>query len=300
MVAVAVLTGEKEIIFPEILALATGAWCAEKQPWKVTRCQIPLLMTLSACAGVLIVRYIPAHTSLRIVLGFLTAAVLLALSATSLVPVISACILPVLLGTTTWIYPLSVFLLCVVLSGGQWLMEKCGFRTPESPVSSPNSRFDYARWAVLCLVLFLLSLIPVYTGMLYLIAPPLIVAFAELSNSDSPAREHPVKIYLLLAAASCIGVFCRLVLSEIGGFPLWICAALAAAFIFLLFELLHLSFPPAAALALLPLLLTTEGLWWYPAQVFTGGALFLLLALTLFRKKCVAPVLQIPEGSDTV
>ena len=38
MVGIAEWTGEKEIIFPEMAALAVGLWVIDKRVWKVGRC----------------------------------------------------------------------------------------------------------------------------------------------------------------------------------------------------------------------------------------------------------------------
>ena len=69
MVGVAELTGEREIIFPEMAALTIGLWISDKHIWQVGNGQLILLMTLAAVAGVLIVRcsysILWQHSSLR-------------------------------------------------------------------------------------------------------------------------------------------------------------------------------------------------------------------------------------------
>ena len=37
MIAIAEISGEKEIIFPEICALTIGAWISEQQPWNCNK-----------------------------------------------------------------------------------------------------------------------------------------------------------------------------------------------------------------------------------------------------------------------
>ena len=46
MVFIAELSGEKEIIFPEICALTIGAWISEKQPWMTNKRRIFFLLIL--------------------------------------------------------------------------------------------------------------------------------------------------------------------------------------------------------------------------------------------------------------
>lgn len=51
MVGVAERTGEREVIFPEMAALAIGMWIAPKRVWNVTRLQLVLLMGAGARGG---------------------------------------------------------------------------------------------------------------------------------------------------------------------------------------------------------------------------------------------------------
>lgn len=71
MVLIAELTGEKEIIFPEIVALVIGAWVAEKQPWLVNKRKLFFLMTLSAFVGVFVVRYLHIPLFVEVLLCFM-------------------------------------------------------------------------------------------------------------------------------------------------------------------------------------------------------------------------------------
>ena len=128
MVGIAEWTGEKEIIFPEMAALAVGLWVIDKRVWKVGRWQLIELMTAGAVAGVCIVRYSTLPLLCNLCLAFAFAACCLLFSRATLIPLISACMLPVLLHTETWIYPSAVFLLSAVLVAGQRLMEKGGLR----------------------------------------------------------------------------------------------------------------------------------------------------------------------------
>ena len=57
MVLLAEVTGEKEIIFPEIAALTVGYWVAPKRSWMVNGKRMLFLITISAVIGLLIVLY---------------------------------------------------------------------------------------------------------------------------------------------------------------------------------------------------------------------------------------------------
>ena len=108
MVGSAEIFGEKEIIFPEITAVAMGALIAPVQSWNTSRTRLFAAIDSAAIAGVCIVRFIPEILILRIALGLLVAVSVITLSKTSFVPAVSACILPILMGTKSPVYVISV------------------------------------------------------------------------------------------------------------------------------------------------------------------------------------------------
>ena len=59
MVGSAEIFGEKEIIFPEITAVAMGALIAPVQSWNTSRTRLFAAIVSVAVAGVCIVRFIP-------------------------------------------------------------------------------------------------------------------------------------------------------------------------------------------------------------------------------------------------
>ena len=126
MVSIAEITGEREIIFPEVAALVVGSWVLEKQPWKVSKVGLVGLMTLCSIVGVLIVRYVNLGLTMEVLIGLVFTGLILKLSKTTLVPIISACILPIVLRTETWIYPISVFILTILIVSVKYFMEGYG------------------------------------------------------------------------------------------------------------------------------------------------------------------------------
>lgn len=80
MVGSAEIFGEKEIIFPEITAVAMGALIAPVQSWNTSRIRLFAAIVSAAVAGVCIVRFIPEILILRIALGLLVAVSVIILS----------------------------------------------------------------------------------------------------------------------------------------------------------------------------------------------------------------------------
>lgn len=288
MVGFSELLGEKEIIFPEIAALTIGAWLVPKQPWKVSRMKLFFLMSLSSVMGLILSRYIPLPIYLKVSIAFSFTALALTFSKTTLFPMISACVLPILLGTTSWIYPISVTVLSALIVCIQYLLEKGHYRK-SFPMQSCNFELqtETAVWCKRLFYLMLLMIIPCFIRQYFFIAPPLIVAFVELSQLQSPARRCPHKVIGLTVASACIGTFLSLA-HLYTPLPLTLCAGFAMVGVLLCMQQLSLFLPPAGAIAILPMIIAPEKLIYYPIEVTIGISLLTLCALTRFTSLTVA------------
>lgn len=70
MVGVSEFLGEKEIIFPEMAALAVGMWIVDKRVWRVGRIAMIVMMTSGATWGVVLVRYSALPLMVNLALAF--------------------------------------------------------------------------------------------------------------------------------------------------------------------------------------------------------------------------------------
>ena len=286
MVLIAELSEEKEIIFPEICALTIGAWISEQQPWRTNKRRIFILISLAALFGVLVVRYIPLPLIFQVCLCFAFTGIILTLLKTNFVPIISACILPVYLGTKSWIYPISVSLMALIIIIAQWIMEKFRLRPVNNFIPCEfDIKTQIIKWTKLLLVFGAIALIPFKTHQIYFLAPPLIVMFTELSTPKSPARKKVHYIIGLMTFASFIGCLMRLVLNLYLGLPLSLCTALACVILFIALNKLKIYFPPAGAILLIPMILDENLLLLFPAEVFIGAIVLGYTSLFLFSSK---------------
>lgn len=285
MVFVAELSGESEIIFPEICALTIGAWVCEQQPWQTNKRRIFILMTLAALFGVLVVKFVHLPLFFQVCLCFGFTGFILTLFKTNFVPIISACILPVYLRTESMIYPVSVSVMALIIIIVQWLMEKYNFRPNNKFVPCEfNVRTQIIRWSKLLAVFGLIALIPFKTHQIYFLAPPLIVMFTELSNPESPAREKFLYIAGLMTISALIGCAIRLILNIHFALPLFVCSAIACILLFITIDKLRIFFPPAGAILLIPMILDKTLLLTFPAEVLVGALILSFCAVWLFRK----------------
>lgn len=285
MVFIAEISGEKEIIFPEICALTIGAWISEQQPWMTNKRRIFLLMSAAALFGVFIVRYAAVPLIIQVCLCFGFTGFILTLCKTNFVPIISACILPVYLRTESWIYPISVSVMALIIIIAQWLMEKNHLRPINTFIPCEfDTKKQIIKWSKLLLIFGLIALIPFKTHQIYFLAPPLIVMFTELSNPNSPARKRPHYIVGLMTFGAFVGCLLRYVLNVYCGLSLSLCTAFACIILFVALNKVKINFPPAGAILLIPMILDKDLLIRFPFEVFIGATILSCAAVLLFKK----------------
>ena len=285
MVFIAELSGEKEIIFPEICALTIGAWVSEQQPWKTNKRRIFFLMSAAALFGVLVVRFISLPLIFQVCFCFAFTGFVLTIFKTNFIPIISACILPVYLGTKSWIYPLSVAFMALIIIIAQWLMEKLHMRPVNNFIPCKfDTKKQIIKWSKLLLVFAIIALVPFNSHQIYFLAPPLIVMFTELSNSNSPARKKPYYIVFLMTFSAFTGCPLRYLLEIYLGLPLFWVVVFACIILFFVLNRVRIYFPPAGAILLIPLILDKKLLFAFPPEVFTGAVILTAVALALFKE----------------
>jgi hypothetical protein len=307
------LYAEKEILFPEIAALALGFWIMEKPPWRGSWPAVWMSPTLAALTGVLLLRYVPLPPIFLIGIAFILVVLQLKLLRSEVFPAISAAILAIITHATSWLYPLSVGILMAIIvlgkiclekfSGERSLMDSPGFDLPEKEIVFLSGLI---YWGKVFAGVLIISAVALHSGLLFMIAPPLIVAFVELSRGDHPLRRTPVKVVLLLFLAAGSGALWFYLVTEILHGPLWLFSGLALGTVFCLYRSFEASFPPVAAVALLPALVPDVYFWKYPLHVLVGSTVFIFMGVFFFKEvvpesagsctKCAEPFVDRPSA----
>ena len=297
MVSIAEITGEREIIFPEVAALVVGSWVLEKKPWKVSKLGLVGLMTLCSIVGVFIVRYVNLGLTMEVLIGLVFTGLILKLSKTTLVPIISACILPIVLRTETWVYPISVFILTILIVSIKYFIEDYGvsevreeFKEEIAKLERNTSlrKKEFIRLFKIFITVGILTYFSVKFNITLLIAPPLIVAFIELTNEHCKFRQRSKSLLLLFIVVAILGFIFRIGFNEYLGLPLWLCTIFLLISLFICLEIFNMYFPPVAAIAVLPMLLTSKQVMFYPFQIAIGCFIFITIAMIFFREeKCI-------------
>ena len=283
MVAAAGALRCPEVLFPETAAILCGAWIQPKQAWNVNRPRMLALMTTGAVFGLVMNLAFPGiPLPLRAVIGYAFCALCMNVAGADMTPMLSAAILPMLLGTDSWAYPVSVFVLVALVEAGQVALEHVGLREPIEyhPFRLPTKQ-ALASWARR-LGVFALFAVPAYaTGNLFLAVPPLLVAYTELTRPDFTLRLRPWRAWAVLALAGVIGTLARDAVALLG-MPSPLVAAFAFAALVVAWNGLRTWMPPAGAVVLLAFLVPWSSPWLYAAEVALGAAVWVAAALVLF------------------
>lgn len=290
MLGVAALLTDMEVIFPEIIALAVGAWVVKRCPWQSSSINIFLSPTLAAFTGMALLKFFPYRPFYLICVAFILVVIELQLLQSDVYPAISAAILPIIVHADSWIYAVAVGVLTgIVLLGKLYFDKEKGMELAYSrkPWLDQNSSFipnGWQFWLKVFVAVALIAAVAVGADSIYLLAPPLIVAFIELSQPDSDLWHKPFKLWFLITLAAFFGLFWLVVTVDVFKLPFWAFGVFAVSWMFLLYHWFDMYLPPAGALSLLPVIVPPESLMLYPFQVSLGCLMFVILAKVIFRR----------------
>lgn len=286
MVGASELLGEKEIIFPEIAAIATGLLIAPQRSWQVSRTRILILISICSVLGLIISIFAPFPLWIKMSTAFIVCQFIFIFSKTSFAPLISAAVLPVMLGTKSIIYPVAAILLTALILLGSILHEKLKFKEYEAYIPQPlPKRKDFYDLILRSLTAVICIAFATNFNFGFAVAPPVLVAFTEFSRRSCKARQKPIKSILIIFLCALTGTICRYFLSVQLGLPLILSAITTTVILFVIFNLFKTYLPPAGALAILSMLIPQENLLLYPIEILAGVSVFMMLALLIFRDK---------------
>ena len=283
MVGIAELLNEKEIIFPEITALAVGYMVAQKRSWKVNGKRMLLLITICATVGVLIVRYSGLALFPQMIIAFSFAQILFMFSGTTFAPFVSAIVLPVMMQTKSFIYPISAVVLTILVIGFHQLFLKMKIREDEEyiPVML-NSKDDIIDTALRIVCVAIVGFVAIYFNYKFIIAPPLLVAFTEFSRPRNKVRNKPIKTVLVITGCALVGSLSRYLLTIKLELTLTVSALIATLIMLLILTYTKMYMPPVGAITILSMIIPEISVITYPLQIFVGSVVIILLSRVFF------------------
>ena len=179
--------------------------------------------TLAAFTGWFVINYIPGPLTLRAGCAFVLVLLELRITASAVLPSISAAILPLVAGEASLYYPVAVAaftaaiaLVCYILDWtghGNYTKVRLKYHFLPQRRQLPALLFRWGRVLAITLACAWLS---EYTGRTYLLAPPLIIACIEFVNPGGPFRKRPFSLYLLVVLGGAAGAGAAWLLPGLG------------------------------------------------------------------------------------
>lgn len=207
-------------------------------------------------------------------------------SKTTFAPLISAIVLPVMMQTTSFVYPLAAFLLTVAVILFRKIFESTGIKEkePYEPVTL-NFRADIIDAVIRVICVSVIGYIAFSLDFRFAVAPPLLVVFTEFSRPNNKARLKPIKPVLVLTSCAFVGVLARYIINIRSGLPLTIAALTATAIMLMILYFAKVYMPPVGAITILSMIIPQASLLTYPLQIFAGSAVTVILSRLLFMRR---------------
>lgn len=286
MANVAYLLMEREIIFPEIAAIAAGALIAPQLPWQTDIRRLFFFIMLCTFLGMGIVFLVPLPLALKMCLAYLLGQFIFLYSQTTFAPMISAIVLPVMLGSRSVYYPLSPAVMTLLILLCRTLLIRINILSNNeyAPVPFPQ-KIHYKNMLIRCILVSLFIVMAIAGSFRFAVAPPLLVAFTELSNPASAGRKAPWKLVMVVTLCAVYGSLSRSFFCLYLDFPVFPVVFFLMVLVYGTMTICSFLIPPAAAIALLAFLIPEESVGMFPVQVGVGIAVLTMAAECFFQKE---------------
>lgn len=272
------LSGFTYVLFPELAALAHDILKRPHGTWARAPLLVIITPLLTAITGTLIARWLP-YGVIAILVTVGLAIIIIRLLRSPVAPAISAGLLPVTLGVTSYWYPVSLLfglgLLALIT-----VVRRALSPAVRNPASGCNTLDDVLEelppdysWVPFFLIFLTgVALLAAISGERLLLYPPLVViAFEMFAHTKvCPWARRPLVLPLACALTAAAGVF---FVSLLGAGPF--AAVLSMAFGVVMLRILALHVPPALAVGLLPFVMV-HPTYGFPIAVAIGTFLLIL------------------------
>ena len=280
MVLLSIVAGEKEIIFPEVGAIAAGMFLTPHRSWMTNGRRMFLLLLVCGIIGMGIVRFVPLPLILQMISGYAVALFIQSISGTSFMPMISALVLPILLQTKSLWYLASIVIFTFIIIVLRKILEKSGVKAEEEfiPVQK-NLPVTLSVFRLIVASVMICAAIK--TGWRFMAAPPLLVAFTEL------IRMHPIRVIILLTLSAASGAYVRLAFLRLPDIYTIVSLLISSVIFLIIFYHTGPMVPPAGAAMVLAYLAPEKALFTYPIQIFIGISVYVCVTLirnTIMKK----------------
>ena len=268
-------TGISLILFPEIAALAYDVFTRPRGKWASQPIRLIATPTITAILGVIITRHFE-YSALSVTVVALLSLFAINLLRSNIGASISAGVLPMTLGVTSWGYPAAILAGLVVLAIALTLWKHLGPHRYLSETSKESRIIETAEtppkersWIfALTAFVFAFAAVAQITGLRFLLFPPLIVVAYELfGHPDLPGwMSRPLLFPLVCFLTASVGLLCSTAFhTEFLGVTVTMLCSIA------ILRMFKVHMPPALAVGLIPFVIAHPTIW-YPISVSFGAA----------------------------
>ena len=278
---VANATGAFYVLFPELGALSHDVFTRPRGTWANSPLMVAITPVLTGALGIVITNLLP-YGFTSVLLNTIGAIAIVLGLRSPVAPAISAGLLPLVLGVTSWWYPAGIMFGTVLLAALSIPWKRYASTDGGTSAASVKEaaeeiahhvdapvRLRWEKIAALIAFVAIAVLAVKLTGWRFILFPPLVVIGFEmfLHPNLCPWAKRP-----LMLPVACF-------LTALGGFLFWkflgvtpLAAALCMGWGIIVLRALDLHVPPALAVALLPLVMDHPTLI-YPFAVGLGTLL---------------------------
>jgi hypothetical protein len=272
--AIAAASGIFYIMFPELGALAWDVAIRPRGKWSTSPIFLALTPVATGAIGIAITRTMPYGLA-SVMLDVGAALIVIVATGSPISPAISAGLLPLVIGISSWIYPPGILIGTAILAGVSILWRRFQPDDAADPQPLPNqTRPDLSPPGVAWVVAMLAFVAGAYgvvrlTGIRFVLFPPLAVIAYEMFGHAASCEwaDRPVRL-----PVACL-------LTSAGGFACWhllgaspAAAALSMVWGMIVLRATRVHVPPALAVALLPQVMDHPTIL-YPLAVGLGTSM---------------------------
>ncbi len=259
-----------EIIFPEISALAMGSLVFKKKKWLLNYWEIWFAPTIGASIGVGI-NLLNIQQMWKEILCLFIIVACMTWFQVKVAPTISAGLLPVVLGITSWFFVISVgiltFLIFVGIKMNKW-----------SPFVHKGNYIEKTYHTSYLVFLILWIFVCNLFNLNELLIPPIFVVVFETLHREYVSVSYGLKQVVLLTGSAIIGSFFFSLFPQ----SFVLIGVLDLIVVFILTQIVKLQLSPAFAISLLPFVLPNFIIWRYSLFVFLTS--FILINTMIFYR----------------
>ncbi len=270
---IAIATGATYVLFPELGALSHDIFTRPRGSWARAPFRLVITPVITALLGTFVTRHLPYGYVSVIVTVAGALAIVLGLRS-PIAPAISAGLLPLTLGITSWWYPPGIVFGTVLLALLSTAWKRFAVALPNAIVASPDEDTTPGAeswWPVATLILLVVIAVTVVelTHLRFVLFPPLVVIGFEMfvHTRRCPWADRIVSLPIVCVLTAAGGFLGRHYLGVGPGASL-----VAMAWGVLMLRAFDLHVPPALAVALLPQVMDSPTIL-YPVAVGIGTSL---------------------------